>query len=367
MQELYIGLMSGTSVDGLDAVLVDFGADKPQVVATQYTPYAAALREQILSLTQAGANEIERMCELDVRLGRLFADSVNSLLAAARISPKQVRAIGSHGQNIRHAPRGRVPFTLQITDPNTIALQTGIVTVADFRRKDVAAGGQGAPLVPAFHQAIFQDMQADRAIVNIGGIANITLLPRNGKTVLGFDTGPGNALLDAWIFKHHGKHHDEQGAWGKQGKSQAALLEQLLADAYFHLAPPKSTGREYFNLAWLEHYLSAYSLAPYDVQATLIDLTAESILRAVRTYLSQGELLICGGGVKNALLMSRLAALSGDAFSVAPTNHYGVDADWVEAIAFAWLAKRTMEKQTGNLTCVTGAKQSVLLGGIYYP
>lgn len=367
MMELYIGLMSGTSADGIDAALVDFSAATPNVIDTHYTPYSTDLREKIFALCRPGENEIERLGELDVLLGKLFAHTVHELLAKQSISADKILAIGSHGHTIRHSPKNTYPYTLQIADPNTIALNSGITTVADFRRKDMAAGGQGAPLVPAFHQYIFSDESRDRIIVNIGGIANITLLRQHTKTILGFDTGPGNGLLDAWIFKHLGKPHDDHGNWGKQGSRNEKLLQRLLADPYFQLAAPKSTGREYFNLAWLEKHLLDFDLKAIDVQASLVDLTAESIIRAVRDQLVTGEMLICGGGVHNEWLMTRLAELAGKDFSVNTTAKYGVDPNWVEAIAFAWLAKRTMERKPGNLASVTGAHQEVILGGIYYP
>jgi anhydro-N-acetylmuramic acid kinase len=368
MTDFYIGLMSGTSADGIDAALVDFSQSQPRVVATHYTAYSQPLREKILALCQQGNDEIQRMGELDVILGKEFAVAANTLLKQQSLTSSDIKAIGSHGQTIRHAPHDPHAFTLQIGDPNTIAANTGITTVADFRRKDIAVGGQGAPLVPAFHQQIFSSNEMNRAVVNIGGIANVTLLSQTKPdTIIGFDTGPGNVLLDAWIHTHQKQQHDEKGAWSAQGKIHTALLESLLADAYFKLTPPKSTGREYFHLNWLQQHLNAFSPAIdlADVQATLVELTARTIVSAIQSYFSQGEILVCGGGTHNDFLMQRLNALAPH-FSVATTQKYGVHPDWVEAIAFAWLAKQTLNHQPGNLPLVTGAKSATILGGIYY-
>lgn len=369
MSEFYIGLMSGTSADGIDAALVDFSQPQPVILATHYTPYHSELRQKILALCKQGDNEIHRLGELDVLLGSAFAQTVNQLLRKQNISPSEIIAIGSHGQTIRHFPHQPARFTLQIGDPNIIATETGITTIADFRRKDVALGGQGAPLVPAFHQYSLASSTIDRTIVNIGGIANITLLPhQQPNAVTGFDTGPGNVLLDAWIHLHHQQSHDHHGSWGAEGKLDNALLEQLMADDYFKLAPPKSTGREYFHLAWLQSKINQAKkkLSAVDVQATLVELTAISIMHSIRQYFSTGEILVCGGGVKNTHLMSRLTNLAKPAFIVSSTQKYGLDPDWIEAVAFAWLARQTFNRQPGNLPRVTGAKQAALLGGVYY-
>lgn len=363
MKDLYIGLMSGTSVDGIDAALVDFSQTQPQLIATHYTPYSNELREKILALCRPGENEINRLGELDVELGKEFALATHTLLQKASASPQDIKAIGSHGQNIRHSPHGLHPFTLQIADPNTIAAETGITTVADFRRKDVAHGGQGAPLVPAFHQYILSDENKNRAVVNIGGISNVTLLPQ----VIGFDLGPGNALMDEWINLHQKKNHDENGDWAAQGKVDVDLLNSLLADKYFLLPPPKSTGREYFNLAWLNQHLKslAKNIPAVNVQATLAELTAQCIISQIQKNLSSGEILVCGGGVRNIYLMSRLQALAHPHFTLDSTQKYGLHPDWIEAMAFAWLARQTMNKLPGNNPNVTGAKCSAVLGGIY--
>jgi anhydro-N-acetylmuramic acid kinase len=367
--ELYIGLMSGTSADGIDAALVDFSNDKPRVVSTLYTPYDASVRKQILDLCQSGYNEIKRMGELDVTLGKALAHAVNELLEKNGISASNIIAIGSHGQTIRHSPQSQHRFTLQIGDPNTIAALTGMTTVADFRRKDIALGGQGAPLVPAFHQQVFTSADHHRVIVNIGGIANITLLPKNkSEKVLGFDTGPGNVLFDAWIYKHQQKQYDKDGEWAAQGKVIKPLLEALLKDSYFSLPAPKSTGREYFNLNWLSKMDPRISgnARSVDVQTTLVELTAITIVDAIKQHFTDGEIFICGGGAHNQLLMSRLKALSQPNFQLGTTAALGIDPDWVEAIAFAWLAKRTLHRQTSNLPEVTGASAAAVLCSIHY-
>lgn len=369
MKDLYIGLMSGTSVDGIDAALVDFNHPQPVIISTHYTPYSPELKEKILALCQQGEDEIYRLGQLDIQLGKEFADAANHLLKQNTISPHDVKAIGSHGQTIRHFPHLPHRFTLQIADPNTIAAETGITTVADFRRKDIAHGGQGAPLVPAFHQSILSSETTNRAVVNIGGISNVTLLPQNNPhPVIGFDLGPGNVLIDAWIKLHHKKHRDENGDWGAQGKIQPDLLDLLLSDEYFQLPPPKSTGREHFNLAWLMTQLQTLGreIAPVDVQATLVELTAQCISLSIQQYLPSGEMLICGGGAHNIYLMSRLQALAHPHFTVASTQKYNLDPDWIEAIAFAWLARQTLNRQPGNLPSVTGANRTAILGGVYY-
>ena len=308
MSNLYVGLMSGTSADGIDTVLVDFSNTTPRMVASHYTPYHPELRKQILDLCHPGENEIHRLGELDVALAHEFADAVNNLLHHASTPADAVAAIGSHGQTIRHSPNHTLRFTLQIGDPNTIAAKTGITTVADFRRKDMALGGQGAPLVPAFHRNLFASKNMDRAIVNIGGIANVTLLPRNASNqIIGFDTGPGNALMDYWVHTHQNETHDGAGAWAAQGKVHQPLLNDMLSDPYFLLPPPKSTGREMFNAQWLQAVLSRVNekISPVDVQATLAEFTATTIADAVRSQMMAGEIYICGGGAHNAHLISR--------------------------------------------------------------
>lgn len=369
MQDLYIGLMSGTSADGIDAALVDFSRPQPSIVATHYTAYSPDLREKILALCQPGENEIGRLGTLDTLLGKAFAQAVNCLLKNTSVQSQEVKAIGSHGQTIRHSPDKLNRFTLQIADPNTIAAETGITTVADFRRKDIALGGQGAPLVPGFHQHVLTSDSINRAIVNIGGIANVTFLMKNNPApITGFDLGPGNVLLDAWINHHLHKNHDLNGEWSNQGRVNTPLLNQLRKDSFFSLPPPKSTGREHFNLAWLNDHINqlGVELTAVDVQATLVELTARSIIEPILQYMASGEMLICGGGVHNAHLMSRLHELAKPNLVVSSTQKYGLDPDWIEAMAFAWLARQTLNKQIGNLPSVTGAKQAAILGGIYY-
>lgn len=367
MSDLYIGLMSGTSMDAADAALVDFSTGEPKLIATHRTPLTAELRAALLALCVPGPNEIERMAELDARLGELFAEAALALLKKSGVSAMDVQAIGSHGQTVRHQPTGPYPFSLQIGNPALIAQRTGITTIADFRRADIAAGGQGAPLVPAFHNAVFRSTTHDRVVVNIGGIANITVLPKDAKQpVTGFDTGPGNMLLDAWAECHLGKRMDEDGRFAATGKTHEGLLASLLSDSYFALAPPKSTGREHFNVAWLAAVLKNYDSIPaHDVQATLCELTAASIADAVRRHAPAAEqVLICGGGAHNIHLMQRLRARL-QPCAVDSTEKYAASPDWTEAMAFAWLAKQTLEGKTGNLPSVTGAKRAVVLGGIY--
>lgn len=357
---MYIGLMSGTSLDGIDAALVDFDQEHPRLIATRYNPFSPELRQKIFDLCSPGLDEVNRLGELDILLGKEFAATATALLTDNRRSNTEVRAIGSHGQTIRHHPERK--FTLQIGDPNVIAAATGITTVADFRRRDIALGGQGAPLVPAFHQAVFSAPETNRAIVNIGGIANITVLNKDGATH-GSDTGPGNTLLDAWIEQHQNKTYDANGEWAKSGVQQQKLLKQLLSDNFFHLPPPKSTGREYFNLTWLKKHITQES--PIDVQATLVALTAHSIVNAIKKYFSSGEIFVCGGGAQNGFLLQQIQHIAPE-FSVNTTEKLGVHPDWVEAMAFAWLAKQTLEKKPGNLTAVTGAEKHTILGGVYF-
>lgn len=367
-RQLYIGLMSGTSADAIDAVIVDLQST-PQLLAQYTLPLPVKARQQIHALSLPSDNEIDRMGALDADLGKLFAQTSLELLAKAGISAAQITAIGSHGQTIRHRPPGSSEgtFTLQIGDPNLIAELTGITTVADFRRRDMAAGGQGAPLVPAFHRAIFHTQDKDRVIVNIGGMANITWLPTQGQT-LGFDTGPGNVLMDSWIAEHLGKPYDQDGIWAASGQICAPLLTALLAAPHFKMQAPKSTGRESFNRGWLDGNLRKLTsiLTPVDVQATLLELTAITIADSIN-HLSQSskEIFVCGGGAYNTALMQRLNALLPKDV-VASTAVLGVDPQWIEAMAFAWLAQQTISHRTGNLCEVTGAKREVILGGVYY-
>ncbi|MDH3515116.1 MAG: anhydro-N-acetylmuramic acid kinase, partial [Gammaproteobacteria bacterium] len=307
----YIGLMSGTSADGIDAALIKHTlGSRPVLVATHGHPLDDAIRGDIHSLMHDGPGEVERVGELDIALGELFAAAALAVLKKSGLAKKDVRAIGSHGQTLRHRPRAAHPFTLQIANPSVIAERTGITTVADFRARDMAAGGQGAPLVSAFHHRMFHSHQRHRAIINIGGIANVTSLPGDpAQPVSGFDTGPGNTLLDQWIKQHQGRAHDEAGNWAASGRASKDLLGKLLSDPYFQATPPKSTGREHFNLDWLQTHLDSLPapLSAADVQATLLQLTVQTLVQALRRFLPQAqEAYVCGGGAHNAGLMAAL-------------------------------------------------------------
>ncbi len=362
---LFLGLISGTSVDGIDAALVSF-ANAPKLIHARTYPMPTSLAEEVLRLSQAQRPlMLDDLGQLDTRLGAAFADAANALLREADIAPTSVAAIGSHGQTLRHLPVGDAPFTMQLADASLIAERTGITTVADFRRRDVAAGGQGAPLVPAFHAATLSDSRESRAVLNIGGIANLTLLPSQGP-VRGFDTGPGNGLMDAWCLKHRGERFDRGGAFAAEGKAQPALLARLLDDPWLALPPPKSTGRDHYHLLWLDQHLADFAaLTPQDVQATLAAFTAESIAQALKRTLPDGRrVLVCGGGVHNPVLMRELATrLPGTI--VESTRAFGIDPDFMEAMAFAWLARETLAGRPGNLVDVTGARGPRILGAIH--
>ncbi len=360
---LYIGLMSGTSLDGIDVALVDF-SDGAELVTKAHHPMPAVLTAILLQMSQSNAAvSLEQVGHLDTALGQAFADAVSAFITRHGLDPRRIRAIGNHGQTLRHNPHGEQPFTLQLGDANIIAERTGITTVADFRRRDVAAGGQGAPLVPAFHQSLFADSGKNLAVINIGGIANITLLPASGP-VTGFDTGPGNGLMDAWCQRHWQLAFDENGAKALQGEIDARLLERLLSDPWLHLPPPKSTGRDVFQLDWLDHQLQCFALPAETVLRTLNAFTAHTIAAAVLASGSRvDEVYVCGGGVHNALLMQNLQKLL--PCTVNSTASVGVDPDYVEAMAFAWLAKQCLEGKPGNLVDVTGAKGPRILGAIY--
>ena len=363
---LFIGLMSGTSVDSIDAVLVDFSDTNIQLQAVHSHPWPLLLRETLLTLSQQIPEQstLHDIARLDIQTGELFAEATLALLEKSNILPSQVCAIGSPGQTLYHHPVGTPPYTWQVGDPNIIAQRTGITTIADFRRRDVAAGGQGAPLAPALHNALLRHSQEDRIVLNIGGIANITVLPADSDLpVIGFDTGPGNALLDAHIQQHRQLPLDKQGAWAASGQVQPTLLNSLLADPYFTRPTPKTTGRDYFNLNWLTRYTATVAYQPEDIQATLAQLTITSIAQAISHYNPQ-RLLVCGGGVHNPLLMKGLSQQLPHCV-VESTATQGIDPDWVEALTFAWLAKQRLEQQPSNLPSVTGAQQAVILGGIF--
>jgi anhydro-N-acetylmuramic acid kinase len=367
MTQLFIGLMSGTSMDGVDAVLTDFSSEPPRLLATASRPLPAAMRQGLLALCSGGgADELGQLAQLDVEVGRLFGQAAMAVLKQAGIAATEIAAIGSHGQTVRHRPDAQPPYTVQIGDPNTIAEHTGITTVADFRRRDMAAGGQGAPLVPAFHAAAFRSADEHRVVVNIGGIANITVLPADPQQpVTGFDTGPGNVLLDAWIWANRGLGHDAEGRWAATGQIDGQLLEAMLNDPFLRRKPPKSTGREHFNPSWLKNMLAGRMLDPNDVQATLAEYTARTIALAVDEHAHASErVLVCGGGAHNTDLMQRLQRCL-PARAVQSTAAHGLEPDWVEAVAFAWLARQTLHRCAGNVAAVTGARHPVVLGGIY--
>jgi anhydro-N-acetylmuramic acid kinase len=362
---LYIGLISGTSADGIDAALVRFEQDRPRLVAALTHPWPDDLRSRILAVAQDETRlDLDAYGRLDVAIGACFADAASRLLDASGTSAAHVRAIGSHGQTLRHRPHGEHPFTLQVGDPSVIAERCRIDVVADFRRADVAAGGQGAPLLPAVHAMLLGSPGRTRVVLNLGGIANITVLGADGR-VFGFDTGPANGLMDAWCLRHRGEAFDRDGAFAREGTVDGDLLAALLADPYFALPPPKSTGREHFHLAWLDRHAQAARLRPADVQATLLELSARSVADAIERHAPDAvDVLACGGGVHNGALMARLAALLAPR-AVRSTAGEGVDPDYLEATAFAWLARQRLLGRPGNLPAVTGARGPRVLGAIY--
>jgi len=359
---LYIGVMSGTSLDGLDIALIE---QDPAIklIATHYVPMPQSLRAELLGLCVSGPDEIARSAIAQQDWVKLAAQGINTLLTQQKLNPEDIRAIGSHGQTIRHEPaRG---FTVQIGNPALLTELTGITVVSDFRSRDVAAGGQGAPLVPAFHEALFGESTGQRAVLNVGGFSNLSLI-ETGKPVTGFDCGPGNVLLDAWIHDQRGDTYDQAGHWAASGKVNPVLLKALLSDAFFATQGPKSTGREVFNLEWLQqHFSRVPTIAAEDVQATLLELTALTIVDALQAAQSETqELLVCGGGAHNITLMNRLISLLPDT-NVSSTASHGVDPDWVEAMAFAWLAHCCLEHIAANRPSVTGARGLRVLGAIY--
>ena len=365
--EFFLGLMSGTSADAIDTALVSFDGQATRLEHFQEQPYPPQLKKQIAGMrSQEALYSLMEIAEINVYMGKVFAKAANQLITSAKIDPDKITAIGSHGQTILHVPEGESPFSLQMGDPNTIAAITGITTIADFRSMDIAAGGQGAPLVPGFHEALFRDQNKTRVILNMGGIANISLLPSAPeKAVIGFDTGPANALMDDWIFLFLDKPYDKDGQWGKTGKVIPDLLIQMLKDDYFQKPPPKSTGREYFNLDWINRKIGSNAYRPEDVQATLQHLTVLSIAGAIEQTGSEiDEIILCGGGTHNGQIVNLLS----DALpliTIKTTSDFGINPDCIEAMAFAWLAKRRLDNLPGNLPSVTGAGKEVLLGAIY--
>ncbi|MDX9740380.1 MAG: anhydro-N-acetylmuramic acid kinase [Gammaproteobacteria bacterium] len=364
--DLYVGLMSGTSMDGVDAALVDFADEAPRLLAFRSEPYPAPLRRRLLQLAQGTDDELARTAQLDAELGRLFAQATLAVIDQGRVRRRAVSAIGSHGQTLRHFPK--IPSSLQIADPNIIATATGITTVADFRRRDMSVGGQGAPLAPAFHEILFRVRSRTRVVLNVGGIANITLLPRtSAQPVSGFDTGPGNTLMDRWAERHLKQPMDTDGHWAAGGNVDERLLARLLKERYFRAPPPKSTGTEYFNMRWLENHLARENrrIPHRDVQTTLCELTARTITDAIRRHAPDtDEVLVCGGGAYNLALMFRLQVLL-DTIPVRSTEDFGVEPTRIEAMTFAWLARQTILGRPGNLPSVTGAGQAVVLGAVY--
>jgi len=365
---LFIGMMSGTSVDAIDAAVVDFSGTHPKLIAAHQQNHTPELRQQLLALGQPGENEINRMMAADHQLGHALADAALAVLKKANIAATSVTAIGSHGQTIRHLPH--LASTLQIGDPNIIAERTGIATVSDFRRRDMAQGGQGAPFAPLFHQQVFSSDVEDRAVINIGGIANISILPKSSsQKIIGFDTGPGNCLMDEWVKDHLQIDYDKDGVWAASGCAHPLFLAELLKDSYFTLPPPKSSGREYFNRQWLHQKMTAFSLdlKPEDVQATLLELTAHSIHQSILQYAPTIKAaFICGGGALNLYLMRRLRELGAIRYQVFSTEQLGIHPCWAEAMLFAWLAKQRVEEIPCQLQTITGTQGSgAILGGLY--
>jgi anhydro-N-acetylmuramic acid kinase len=361
VSELYVGIMSGTSVDGADAALVDFSSAAPRTLAFATVPFDKHLRADVLALSLPGTDPLDLAGRASVELSRLYARAVEAALAKAGVERKSITAIGCHGQTVRHRPE--MGFTIQLNDPALLVELTGIDVVADFRRRDIAAGGQGAPLVPAFHEAVFRHASISRAVVNIGGISNVTWLSP-ARPVTGFDCGPGNVLLDSWAHRHLGAHYDEDGTWASRGRSNRELLERLLGDPYFDRLPPKSTGRELFRMEWLDQRLQP-GIDPVDVQSTLADFTAHAIVAAIdRHCVPTDEIYVAGGGARNPELVSRIKALAGGR-PVAPTDALGVPSGHVESMAFAWLAMKCVRRQAIDLTSSTGARGPRILGAIY--
>lgn len=359
--QLYIGLMSGTSLDGVDAVLVDLHNDSPRLLARHFIPFSTALKDTLLALHTPASGELHSACTTGNQLAEIYAAAVHDLLRQCDLSAHQISAIGCHGQTVRHRPE--LGYTVQLGNSARLAELTGICVISDFRSRDIAAGGQGAPLVPAFHDRVLRHSQTHRVIVNIGGISNLTDLSP-GAITTGFDCGPGNLLMDAWCLRHTGKAYDEEGKWAATGKPLPALLAEMLSENFFSLAPPKSSGRDLFNMNWLASKLTD-TMPPEDVQATLLELTAQSIALAIRQYCQGAEAIyLCGGGAHNKTLRHRLADLL-PSCCIATTDALGLSVDYLEAIAFAWLAQQTLLGRPANLPAATGAQGPRILGAIY--
>jgi len=368
--ELYIGLMSGTSMDAVDCALVQIEDDKLNTLHFLSNPIPQLLKQQIFDLAHNQAVDLRTLGNTDIAVGKLFAETVLELLSISKIAASSITAIGSHGQTIWHEPPQSArehPFTLQIGDPNTIAELTGITTVADFRRRDMAAGGQGAPIVPALHWTLFRNAAVDRVVLNLGGIANITFLPKSGAAPLGMDTGPANALMDAWASLYLKQPYDAEGVWAATARPNPELLQFMMQEPYFSRPAPKSTGRELFNQGWLDAKIGmlAQRPTPAEIQATLLELTTESISREIEKLANSGEILVCGGGVRNKALMANLGKrLPG--FKLGTSTEHGLHADYVEAVAFAWFASKTLKRKPMGFDPFTGASHAVIAGGIYY-
>jgi len=378
--QYYIGLMSGTSADGIDLALVDFSTQFPVLIQSDFQPYTDPIRAAVTELYSPGNNEIDQAFALDIQLAQAYATCVNNFLEQHHIARKDIIAIGNHGQTVRHRPLSSafpIPFTVQLGCNQTLACLTGIEVIGQFRQKDIALGGQGAPLVPAFHRRLVKAHEKDTFIVNIGGIANITYLPADPtKQILGFDTGPGNALLDDWYQKHQQGHFDKNGAWGKSGEIDSALLAQCLAEPYFAKTLPKSTGRELFNMAWLTDILkrlsnrtldSSLDIPPENIQATLCMLTAKSIADDIKANSRYGDVFLCGGGAHNHLLVHYLEQQLTTSYSIRNIDSLGINNDALEAMAFAWLAYAYKKNIPSNMPRVTGARKSTTLGVLFNP
>lgn len=376
-KKLFIGVLSGTSMDSIDAILIDFDHNKQVIIATASYPFNKKLAAQLLKIINLGKCSLEDLGILDHKLGMAFANAIKKLLFKSGVAAEKITAIGCHGQNIWHAPWHKYPNTMQIGNPNIICATSNILTINDFRRKDMAFGGQGAPLAPGFHAAAFSSAYKNRAIINIGGISNITVLPKNLATpIIGFDLGPGNCLMDEWVQQKIKKlkiNYDKNGAMASTGQVITKLLNICLQDPYFKKSSPKSTGREYFNLNWLDKKIKLAKLSkPYknqDILATLLYLTANIIVDQISSISLKSvqieEIYICGGGANNQALLALLKKMIN--YPVATTKDLGIHPDWVEAALFAWLAKQTIEQQPGNVPSVTGARSPAILGAIYLP
>ncbi|GLR76150.1 anhydro-N-acetylmuramic acid kinase [Aliivibrio sifiae] len=363
--EKYIGLMSGTSLDGVDAVLVETNGTTINLLGHADYPMDPQLKSDILSFCTGQATNLKIVGEIDHRLGHLFADASLHLLNTLSVAPESITAIGSHGQTVFHSPDTQHPFTMQLGDANIIAAKTNIDTIADFRRKDMALGGQGAPLVPAFHHTLFGKPNSTHIILNIGGISNISILQKD-TPVIGYDTGPGNMLMDAWIYKHKQKSYDHNGDWARDGVVIQELLAQLKQHSYFARPYPKSTGRELFNLEWFAQFIENKPYKPQDIQATLLEFTVVTIVEQIAKFHvgEAAKLLVCGGGAHNQYLMEKLQQNLSN-WAVATTNDYNVDSDNMEAMAFAWLAHQRIHNRPSNEPDVTGASRYASLGVVY--